>query len=80
MKFTGYERRLTTNGDREVLHAIFEIGRMKNPFGDGEGPLSICYTKRGLEDRLAAKKEGDDRLLLIDIFHNWPDDETVNKE
>lgn len=74
MRFLGYEKRLTNRGDREEIHAVFEIGRMANPFGEGDRPLSICYQKTGLEQRIAANKEKDDRLVMIDVLHNWPDE------
>lgn len=67
--------------DQDALHAVFEIGRMPNPFGSGDGPLNIVYTKAGLESRIRTKRDASDvRLVLYDVLLNWPDDETENKE
>lgn len=79
MRFTGYERKLTVRGDREAVHAVFEIGRMANPFGSGDGQLNVNYTKAGLKSLLFVRQDpGEDRLVMLDVLLNWPDDETVN--
>lgn len=81
LKFLRYARKLTNSGDRDAIHAEFQIGIMKDPFGEGTGPLILNMTKAGLEHRINTKIDTvDDRLLLTDILLNWPDDETEANE
>ena len=76
LKFLRYARKLTSGGDREAIHAEFQIGVMDMPFGEGSGPLILNMTKAGLEHRIGTMKDtADDRLLLTDILLNWPDED-----
>jgi hypothetical protein len=76
VKFVKYEKKLTNMGDREATHAVFQIGSLPNPFGEGHGLLLLNYTKAGLEERINTMKgDNDNRLVMLDILFNWPDDE-----